>query len=110
MTKKCPRSRFEMGQIMTFWFWQRLCLARPVLWLWNECRKRSKQRQRPYTIVAGKAKWEFRVLCAPYHIIESSKLNSRQGQLGVYWFAAERQNGNFGLDGGVTLKGVSNET
>jgi hypothetical protein len=31
-----------MGQIMAFWFWQRLCRARPVLWLWNECRKRSQ--------------------------------------------------------------------
>jgi hypothetical protein len=34
-----------MGQIMAFWFWQRLYRARPVLWLWNECRKRSLQRQ-----------------------------------------------------------------
>ncbi|MGD0522845.1 MAG: hypothetical protein ABSA48_16435, partial [Terracidiphilus sp.] len=32
-------------QIIAFWFWQRLCRARPVLWLWNECRKRSQQRQ-----------------------------------------------------------------
>jgi type VI protein secretion system component Hcp len=30
---------------MDFWFWQRLCRARPVPWLWNECRKRSQQRQ-----------------------------------------------------------------
>jgi len=41
----CLRNRFEMGQIMAFWFWQRPCRARPVLWLWNECRKRSQQRQ-----------------------------------------------------------------
>jgi hypothetical protein len=34
-----------MGQIMAFWFWQRPCRARPVLWLWNECRKGSQQWQ-----------------------------------------------------------------
>jgi hypothetical protein len=34
-----------MGQIMAFWFWQRLCRARSVLWLWNECRKRPQLRQ-----------------------------------------------------------------
>jgi hypothetical protein len=27
----CVRNRFEMGQIMAFWFWQRPCRARPVL-------------------------------------------------------------------------------
>jgi hypothetical protein len=27
----CLRNRFEMGQIVNFWFWQRLCRARPVL-------------------------------------------------------------------------------
>jgi len=41
----CLRNRFETKQIMAFWFWQRLCRARLVLWLWNECRNRSKQRQ-----------------------------------------------------------------
>ena len=44
MREGCLRNRFEMGQIMAFWFWQRPCRARPVLWLWNECRKRSQQR------------------------------------------------------------------
>jgi hypothetical protein len=34
-----------MGQIMAFWFWQRLCRALPALWLWNEYRKRSRQWQ-----------------------------------------------------------------
>jgi hypothetical protein len=33
------------GKIMAFGFWQGLCRARLVLWLWNECRKRPRQRQ-----------------------------------------------------------------
>jgi hypothetical protein len=37
-----------MGQIMDFWFWQRLCRACPVLWLWNECKK-----------IAGGGKWGY---------------------------------------------------
>ena len=41
----CLKNRFEMGQIMAFWFWRRPCRARSVLWLWNECRKTSQQRQ-----------------------------------------------------------------
>ena len=39
---------------------QRPCRARPVLWLWNECRKRSQQRQLVVYSVAGKTKWKFR--------------------------------------------------
>jgi hypothetical protein len=34
-----------MGQIMAFGFRQRACRARPVRWLWNECRKKPQQRQ-----------------------------------------------------------------
>jgi arabinan endo-1,5-alpha-L-arabinosidase len=41
----CLRNRFEIGQIMVSWFWQMLCRTRPVLWFWNERRKRPQQRQ-----------------------------------------------------------------
>jgi hypothetical protein len=44
---------------MAFWFWQRPCRARPVLWLWNECRKDHSSGNWQYTVIAGKAKWEF---------------------------------------------------
>jgi hypothetical protein len=35
----CLINRFEMGQVMAFWFWQRPCGARPGLWPWNQCKK-----------------------------------------------------------------------
>jgi hypothetical protein len=38
-----------MGQIMAFWFWQRPCRARPVLWLWNECKKDRQRMQMGYS-------------------------------------------------------------
>jgi hypothetical protein len=41
----CLRNCFEMGQIMAFWFWQRPCRARPVLWLWNGCKKDRQRMQ-----------------------------------------------------------------
>lgn len=41
----CLRNCFKMGQIMVFWFWQRLCRTRQVLWLWNEFRTGTQQRE-----------------------------------------------------------------
>jgi hypothetical protein len=48
---------------MAFWFWQRLCRARPVLWLWNECRKRSQQRQLAIYCRRRESKMEIPVKC-----------------------------------------------
>src|ERR1035438_8241236 len=51
----CLRNRFEMGQIMAFWFWQRPCRARAVLWLWQlvvHCRSRESKMEIPVSIVS----------------------------------------------------------
>lgn len=60
--KKCPRNRFEMGQIMIFW-------AAKAAW------RRT-----------GSLAWEPR------------QKDRERRQMGVFWFAAERQNGNFGYN------------
>ena len=45
LTKKCPRKRFGMGQIIAFGFRQMPCGARPGLWLWNQCKKDCERMQ-----------------------------------------------------------------
>ncbi|HUD14478.1 MAG TPA: lactonase family protein [Terracidiphilus sp.] len=52
---------------MAFWFWQRLCRARPVLWLWSECRKDRSSDNWRYTVAAGKAKWKSRLKVRKTH-------------------------------------------
>jgi len=54
--------------------------ARPVLWLWNEYRKRSRQRQLAvYWFAAGKANWksQFKVFQGSCHGSQAERLNFR---------------------------------
>jgi hypothetical protein len=49
-----------VGQIMAFWSRQRPCRARPVGWLWNECRKKDRSSGNCwYTSGASKSKMEI---------------------------------------------------
>jgi hypothetical protein len=50
-----------MGQIMAFWFWQRPCRAHPVLGSGTNAEKDRSSGNCQYTVVAGKAKWEYRL-------------------------------------------------
>lgn len=50
---------------MAFSFWQRLCRARSVLWLWNECRKRSQLRQRAVYCLCRERRMETPVSMKP---------------------------------------------
>jgi len=63
LKERCLRNRFEMGQIMAFGFWQRPCRTRPVLWLRNECRKRSQLRQLAVCCRRWESKMEIPVIC-----------------------------------------------
>jgi hypothetical protein len=59
LTKRCPRNRCEMGQIMAFGSRQRPVRARPGLWPWNQCKKDRERRQMAYIGSQPKGKTEI---------------------------------------------------
>jgi hypothetical protein len=60
LSKKCPRNHFEMGQIKGFWSRQSPAGRVRIFGSGTNAEKDRSSGNWRYTVVARKAKWEFR--------------------------------------------------